>query len=173
MKIVVSLRRVPYLALLVAALLGAPAHGAENCPGTQVTQLPYSDAGTFPPGNEFDPSVVDFSYCGFTDPITQNGADFVVEFPSGENPHFNCTLQASAPVMTVFGAGIQVCADPQQWLETFCYTVHVGTDIDVLEGFLFFGPSALVVDSLGGSGTTFTLECDGAFPVELRGVAIE
>lgn len=155
-------------------LLSSPAGGAENCPGTEVGALPYADSGAFPPGSDFDPTGVDFSDCGLSQTITENGPDFVVEFLSRADPDFDCTLEASAPVLAVYGPGVGLaCMNPQQWLDLDCYGAQVGTTIDVFAPGGFIGPVAIVVDALGSPGATFTLQCDGVLPVELEALGVE
>jgi hypothetical protein len=157
--------------LLAAASLEA----ASDCPGEIVTALPYSDAGTFPTAvDDLDPVGLDFSSCGFADPVAQNGNDFVVSIPVGEQrASIECTLAATGSVLLVYGLG-EACNHPggvTAWAEQSCVLVDAGATIEwTME---FFGAASFVVDALDSAFAEFSLECDGTLPVSLTEISVE
>lgn len=150
-------------------------HAASDCPGDAVTELPYTDSGSFPAGvDDLDPEGLDFSACGYPDPIAANGLDFVVVFPVGASTaDIDCTLQATGSVLMIYGLG-EACDHPggvTAWAEQACIDVQVGSSISWHMG--FFGAASVVVDALGNPSAQFTLNCDGTLPVELLSVGVE
>jgi hypothetical protein len=166
---------IPFLVVSLALLGSGAVRSASDCPGEEVTALPYSDSGAFPTGiDDLDPVGLDLSACGLTNKFADNGPDFVVTIPVGPgSANIGCSLVATGPVLMVWGLD-DACEAPggvTAWAEQSCLLAEVGTTIDW--NMQFFGEASVAVDALGSPGATFTLDCDGLLPVELQTFSVD
>jgi hypothetical protein len=157
----------------VLLLLLAPvSHAASDCPGDQVSELPYSDAGSFPTGiDDLNPIGLDLSHCGLNEPINENGPDFVVEFPVGAgSASVSCTLEATSPVLFAWGTDEACVFGVEEWIQ-LCAAADISASVSWQMDFI--GAASVFVDALGNPAAEFTLECDGSLPVELEEMGVE
>lgn len=93
------------LALVAVVALPVAAKAASDCPGDEMTAVPYADSGGFPTGlDDLNPIGLDLTACGAPGPIGQNGPDFVVTIPVGaQTAMLDCTLTSTGPALVVWG----------------------------------------------------------------------